>query len=898
MQNVFDLFTSNPKKRSNKENNPFMKVSRLRSSGTDSTASTSDTESPLGTPKGQEIPLIVPGSDISQMSISTYGDNEEDSLDDSHYFGSQSLSELTGNTKSKINETITDDDINKKINDAYTLFNDLIRGENSIKNRAEYNKTRRKFIEEKIIDPKSIPDDAMNFLFMICDRRYRREVKKSFGKAKNISELDALESQIFALFDYDATLNEDNRIMLRQIQTIHKSLVSTNLFNENESVVVNTSNVDDATKDLFADIELYASLIDGCHDSENIFFISNEQFSAAFKNTFQNELLLLKSKSFCAKKANKDLLYLCSYIEKKLRENNIAFNEYSTTVIPKAEFKSFTIDDKIQQLFENYNWIQEAGRGFGITVFDTMLSQFDKGTRTLVGLWRKGEQYTIENVYGVNLFIKCGNNINVFDVITSYNTKSDNYTYFIRFQIGTSDAGKFGVSLNDAIGLLQSAGIHKFDHAIRNDTNIDIRHIDMDLLRIIETSEFRRIMNEFKSYPEKTQYEEFSFDTLIEASKEYDNRLPKSPPENILIKLIFSLKGAGDASNGLMFKGNGRVPTWSNSESIENAVTTNDSYLVLLLRLGYLLGNLHIPPMVARQTVDSAIVTNKESTNHLNILRRRLAFIKYVLPLHESQQIDAVKKYYGLNYLESVYRKLDNTTNKTEFESIILMYLKQVYNDKMQYVKNWVRKLGNVDTSLNDAGIIKHEVFENLDYHLSLKELHEILDEYDEYILDQEFAQFNEIIKLYLTTRRGTNVHIIDKINDNILIKLQNNHSVFLKLIDEYNKEVTGEAYLEDNIINIINVSTTQKDEEYISLRPSIELYIKLKNSVAELHVNGTKTEVETYFNEKIYERKRKIMNCHSFQRGGKTRKKPKTTRKRKTRKSSKILKLTRKKRC
>ena len=54
-----------------------------------------------------------------------------------------------------------------------------------------------------------------------------------------------------------------------------------------------------------------------------------------------------------------------------------------------------------------------------------MLSQFDKGTRTLVGLWRKGEQYTIENVYGVNLFIKCGNNINVFDVITSYNTKSD-----------------------------------------------------------------------------------------------------------------------------------------------------------------------------------------------------------------------------------------------------------------------------------------------------------------------------------------------------------------------------------------------------------------------------------------------------------------------------------------
>jgi len=757
----------------------------------------------------------------------------------------------------------------------------------------------------KVIAHYSFSPDELNLFKHLCHRRYRREVKKSKSDITRLAGLGQLESQLSSASMFEP----------RNMQEILNGIIEKfrlrrlSLFGKVNKIVIPP-----ALQPLFRQIELYASLIDGGHDFVTMLLIE-DAISMGELGLLKAEIdkknikLLLFDGNWCPKKAAKDLNTLCIYGEEKLRAFKIGYAEEVIKVFLKGELDS----TEVKNMFEPRNNIYEAGRKMIFdTVFDSMMWAYDMGSRTGIGHWRTDEQYKLENVYGVDVYIQPLAQEGIFKVITSYNYEER--TYFIEFIIG--DEEMKGVSLNDVIGLFRLYGINNFNSAIRNGANPNPSHISFIGHGECDTTDFQQWMNSYTFYPNKINMNglfvcDESWYKSEQMLKYFQTKVPHGM--KIFIKLVACLKGAGDASNDVMFKGGGdasndvmfkgggekagQVPSWAEGvrrngdpiAGLENAISTNDTYLNKLLRLKYLLGSIDTHAMTTLQTAETAIVTMVTSGRETEIKLNKLAFILYLLEEggkmltleHAKQRMtEIVKKRYGLDQLEAVYSSLEPTP---KFEEIIKEYLNQFVKEKLDHVEGWINKVWNVrDSAISEdfKYIITHPVFENLDFNLSLSGLYEIIGEYDQYMLSDIFKEVSEVPGTYFTPRRSDTFVIYERPgDDHIYLRVQNNTSQLEDHIFYYNSDIDSEAYTDEDkiLIEIIGSIYT-----YIGMKPSIELYTNLKNIIEDLWVtedpdkmlpSWRQNNVEGYFNRKIAERKALIMGCPGQSGGGKTKK-------------------------
>ena len=840
-------------------------------------------------------------SNVSQMS---YGSSPGSPY--SNFTIVRQDSQTSQGTDFILNKSDLEEDSKQKVNHAYQNFKSSIQApELSMNVKIDFSLylAGEQSKISKVIAHYSFSPDELNLFNHLCHRRYRHEVKKSLKDVvTDIATLGQLESQLFALLMFEPLNMQE---ILNEI--IKRRGLSSSLFGEKIGKIGIPSDL----QPLFRQMERYASLIDGGHDFVTMLLIQHAIHMGelgllkAKIDERRITLLLFEAKTFCPKKAAKDLNTLCIYVEEQLRSHRIDFAEEVIKVFLKGELES----GEVKEMFEPRNNIYEAGRKMIFdTVFDSMMYALDMGSRTGIGDWRPDEQYKLENVYGVDVYIQPLEQ-DIFKVITSYNYKGN--THFIEFIIGNVQMK--GVSLNDVIGLFRYCGITEFDRAIRNGADPKPTHIHCVGYGQCYTTVFQDTMNSYSFYPRKTNEsglfvrdETWDFNYLAEPlppdafNTMFGNFSKMENGKQIFIKLVACLKGAGDASNDVMFKGKeagekaGKVPSWgaSGAAGRENAISTNDTYLNKLLRLKYLLGGIDTHAMTTLQTAETAIVTMVTSERDTEIKLNKLAFIIHLLEgtqvMEESQAkpilLAIVKKRYGLDQLEAVYESLKP---RSDFEGIIKEYLSEFIKEKLDHVEGWINKVWDVRMSVihgKFGDIITHPVFENLDFNLSLSGLYEIIDEYDQYMLSDIFKEVSEVPGLFLTARRNDTFVIYERPgDDHIYLRVQNNRKQLKQHIINYNFDIDSEAYSDEDKISIENFEKLDGNTyTYIGMKPSIELLINLKNIIKDLWVtvdpdkmlpSWRQNIVEGYFNHKIAKRIERIMGCPGQSGGGKTKK-------------------------
>lgn len=810
-----------------------------------------------GDDKGQNIigtPSTVASTPITSSNQEDFYTFFTPTSQENFTHNSQNISPTISDTQVIIDGSFPGDKnvLGLLVNDCYHHFKSLITGINKYEERNKFVKIGvDNYINNYCKSINATSDNIQkmkNVLRRLFLRRFRIEVKKDLGPKTEIYQLPNIESQIFGLMQYEP---DTDSIRFEDTD------ISNTLFQTSNDIPTHISNNNLNTK--FSKILLYGSLIDGCHDSESTLLLKMNKDNLNINEYFKDyQLSLYEKESFCPKRARQELLELCKKSENILRENGITYTEMKTKFYPKELFKDNDNTGTDITGLQEYNWINEAGRPFGKTAFDTNLAMFDKGSRKLIGGWKENEEYMIDNVYGTTVYIK-SLETGKFRVITTYTIGEK--IYFKLFEIGNQN-GTSGVSLNNAVGLLQRDKIRDFDSAVRNrkDSSIDedITHIECSQIYCVDKGKFNKD-NIFKHYIDPSRK------ILSESDKNF---------KFLSIHLNFSLKGAGDASNDLMFirtimeQLKGPYPE-------RNAVSSNDNYLIILLRLKYLLGKIDVSPMVALQTCDGAMVTDAKSKTDIDILIKRLRFIMTVYYItNPNAQLDFVSSYYGLDILKKIIKGM--TTD--EFHSkYVILYLQKSYEIKNNYIKHWISKVNkkirkiikkihkinpnSIDNKEMYKEIIKSDIFENLEYTLSFKDLYEILGEYDEYCLERELPKD---LGKYFSSRRGNEYKMFVN-DDKIWLKVQNTQQSPLnelhKICKEYNDSVNSDAYDEESKILIYD--DHDRGDTYIGLTSSIELLVKLKKIVVksgDLRIDGVKVKNKgKYFNDLIQERFNKI---------------------------------------